>query len=82
MWSSTVPEIKPYNTTIQIKDDLDLLIVRSEDNGKTWTNPQKLHNNADTDSGNDTNPCIATDTKKGLSYGSLMRMVGQGMIVT
>lgn len=49
-WSSTVPEIKAYNTTFSIKDDLDLLIARSDDNGKTWKDLKPLNRNAETDS--------------------------------
>lgn len=47
-----------------IGTDLDILVVKSSDNGKTWSSPQALHNNADTDTGDDSNPRIATDTQQ------------------
>lgn len=49
-WSSLVPEIKAYNTLVQIKDDRDLLIAKSTDNGATWKDLQPLNRNADSDS--------------------------------
>ncbi len=50
VWSSTVPELKAYGQTLTIKDDLDILIARSEDNGKTWKDLKPLNRNADSDS--------------------------------
>jgi hypothetical protein len=41
--------------------DLDVLVTRSTDNGATWSAPQPLNTNADTDSGHDGNPQVATD---------------------
>jgi hypothetical protein len=44
-----------------IGDDGDILVARSTDNGATWSNPAPLNNNADTDSGKDSNPHLTTD---------------------
>jgi len=41
--------------------DDDIIVVRSADNGQTWSSPAPLNNNAANDTGNDTNPRIATD---------------------
>lgn len=46
-----------------IGTDGDILLARSTDNGATWTQPGALNTNATIDSGADTLPRIATDTK-------------------
>ncbi|HOJ32373.1 MAG TPA: exo-alpha-sialidase [Candidatus Hydrogenedentes bacterium] len=44
-----------------IGTDQDILFSRSTDNGSTWSEPRPVHANAATDSGNDSEACIATD---------------------
>jgi hypothetical protein len=44
-----------------IGTDYDILVSRSTDNGTTWTAPVPLNTNADSDSGGDQNPEVATD---------------------
>lgn len=44
-----------------IGTDTDILIARSADNGLIWTDPVPLNTNADTDTGGDFSPSIATD---------------------
>ncbi|NUM55265.1 MAG: hypothetical protein HUU46_16590 [Candidatus Hydrogenedentes bacterium] len=46
----------PVNTT-----DSDLFIIRSEDNGKTWTVPKALNPDAAIDTRNDALPVLTTD---------------------
>jgi hypothetical protein len=41
--------------------DDDILVARSTDNGVTWTPPTPLNTNAETDSGDDWYPQVATD---------------------
>ncbi|MFQ5416365.1 MAG: exo-alpha-sialidase [Myxococcota bacterium] len=41
--------------------DVDILVARSTDGGATWSAPQKLNQNADTDAGVDAHPQIAAD---------------------
>lgn len=45
-----------------IGQDLDLVFVRSIDNGITWTAPQPLNNNANSDLGDDANPSLIADS--------------------
>jgi hypothetical protein len=40
---------------------VDILVARSSNAGQTWTAPVALNSNADSDSGNDYRPAIATD---------------------
>ncbi|NIP86081.1 MAG: hypothetical protein GTO03_11145, partial [Planctomycetales bacterium] len=44
-----------------IGTDWDILVARSTDNGATWTAPAALNTNADSDSGDDSEPQVATD---------------------
>ena len=44
-----------------IEVDSDILFAHSTDNGRTWTSPTALNTNADTDSGDDGSPELATD---------------------
>lgn len=44
-----------------IRDDLDILIARSDDNGLSWSLVAALNLNANTDSGSDAEPHLATD---------------------
>jgi predicted neuraminidase len=41
--------------------DWDLLVARSDDDGATWTDPEPLNTNADTDAGADNRPALAAD---------------------
>ncbi len=41
-----------------IAGDRDILYIHSPDNGITWSSPRTLNTNADTDSGDDINPCV------------------------
>jgi hypothetical protein len=43
--------------------DVDNFLAESVDNGATWSAPALLNTNADTDSGDDSNPQLATDRK-------------------
>jgi Neuraminidase (sialidase) len=43
--------------------DRDIFFSRSTDNGITWTDPAILNTNADTDTGNDYVPVLATDSQ-------------------
>jgi hypothetical protein len=43
------------------RDDWDILVSRSMDDGKTWTTPVPLNNNAATDTGDDLEPVVVTD---------------------
>lgn len=45
----------------QLGTDSDLLVVRSTDNGATWSAPAPLNSNATEETRGDTGPCIATD---------------------
>ncbi|UCG31841.1 MAG: exo-alpha-sialidase [Phycisphaerales bacterium] len=45
-----------------IGTDRDILMARSTDNGSTWSAPQVLNTNADSDSGDDMYPQAATDS--------------------
>jgi hypothetical protein len=42
-------------------NDRDVLVARSTDSGATWSDPVPLHGNASSDTGQDSNPQIATD---------------------
>ncbi len=44
-----------------IGNDVDILFARSTNNGSSWSTAAPLNSNADTDSGNDTSPRLATD---------------------
>jgi hypothetical protein len=45
-----------------IGQDLDILVARSADGGATWTDPVALNTNAASDTGDDLQPQVATDT--------------------
>lgn len=55
VWSST------ENLDGVLGWDFDILVSRSSDNGKTWSSPARLNTNADTDTGEDFSPSVATD---------------------
>ena len=44
-----------------IGTDVDVLIARSTDNGATWSAPEPLNSNADSDTGSDYEPEVTTD---------------------
>lgn len=44
-----------------IGQDSDILLARSSDGGATWSDPQPLNTDAETDSAADTNPLVVTD---------------------
>lgn len=54
-----------WQSTVDLDDELgtdnDILVALSTDNGVTWTDPEALNTNADTDSGEDTRPQVTTD---------------------
>jgi hypothetical protein len=47
--------------SFRVGGDTDILVARSADNGATWTDPIPLNSNAQTDTGFDATPDIATD---------------------
>ncbi len=54
VWTST-------NSASGVPGDSDIFFARSIDNGENWSVPSPLNTNANTDSGIDSNPRIATD---------------------
>jgi hypothetical protein len=47
-----------------IDTDYDILVATSNDKGATWTDPRPAASNADSDTGDDTAPAIASDGKQ------------------
>jgi len=43
------------------RDDRDIAVVTSKDNGLSWTEPALLNSNGHSDSGDDAYPCVTTD---------------------
>jgi hypothetical protein len=58
-WVAVWASNEPFDGTLGT--DSDILVVRSSDNGATWSDPAPLNNNAAFDSGVDSRPDIATD---------------------
>jgi hypothetical protein len=62
IWYSDEDIFDP-NLNAYIGADYDILVARSTDNGATWTDSVALNTNADSDSGDDYDPRVATDAE-------------------
>lgn len=62
-WSNEKYKAKNGKDARGATSDFNILISRSKNNGKSWTLPKPLNNNAWTDKGGDYRPTVSTDGK-------------------